>query len=215
MELLDGDERVSQAAGFALRELGPEALRFGLAGFDSRHAHVRYNSLTLAVHSDYALKYPKVFIPPLVKLLSDDNADVRYAAAHLLAFCNFKDSIAPLREALARETNTQVRQQMLEDLDRLVNGPLPANYYERVVLNRTKPKPDETAEVKLIPAVREKNPESGPKPITTTWQLKADAIAGSINEGDTITDREGVVWIISNKYSGLVKGNYRLGTVRK
>jgi hypothetical protein len=214
-ELLDGNERVSQAAGFALRELGPEALRFGLAGFDSRHVHVRYNSLTLAVHSDYALKYPKVFIPPLVRLLSDDNPGVRQAAANLLAFCDFKDSIATLREALGRETNTQTRQHMLDDLDKLENGPLPANYYERVVLNRTKPKSDESAEVKLIPAVREKNPESGPKPITTIWQLKADAIPGSINEGDTITDREGVVWVISHKYSALVRGNYRLGTVRK
>lgn len=115
-DLLDTNATVSNEAAFALRAIGPESLRFVLAGTESPYAMVRLRSIATALVEKDAAKYPEVFEPVLVKMLNDENREVRGWAALDLARCGFKSSASAIEKALAAEKDKEAKKQMEESL---------------------------------------------------------------------------------------------------
>lgn len=113
-ELLDSDERTSNTAAFALQAIGDEALRFVYPGFTSKHPHVRSRAVFVALNLESAAKYPDVFLPPLKKLLTDEDAEVRGYTALTIARVPFPDGLDAIREARGKEMNPDVKRQMDE-----------------------------------------------------------------------------------------------------
>jgi hypothetical protein len=121
-QLQDISWRVANQASTALANIGPEGLRFFLAGMKSDRIGLRHICVRNAPW-DHMAKYKEVFLPVLVGLLADpDDRRIREEAARKLKFCGFKEALPALREARDKEQAGEARGELLEALDWAISG---------------------------------------------------------------------------------------------
>src|SRR5262245_63527076 len=112
-KLLDRDFDTSMRGARALREIGPEGLRFALEGIKSTDNGVRQRALLYAIKPADALEYREVFFPVLKEIVEKEkNRDVKCAAIALVGKAKFPESVAVLESALATETDKPTRNQL-------------------------------------------------------------------------------------------------------
>lgn len=121
-DLLDTDEHVSQVAAFALQEIGEESLRFVLNAFGDPRASVRKRAISIAYNYGAGSKYPAACLPPLAKLLGDQDPIVRIQAALAIEGSKFAAGLPQLEVVLGGEKDVRVSKVLRQAIGALSEG---------------------------------------------------------------------------------------------